>query len=226
MFCGGFNAQRTDDSYPLAERDGKRSVARASPDQEHGRMANRIRFRHRRMGLRLIVTPAHDGGMQCANPKCRTQTRAQAIPVRSGLRERDRIFGKGCVGIDRDEGQIGLDCGDLFGKPGELSFGGLRLRNDDAGRLAPGDRAWGLSPGRIDNRKHAGAAKRGRERRLPCRGHDDDGALHGHRKFQDQSARIGGVILVHAVLMPRQRSQPLRVSRGCSDLEMLRPSKG
>jgi hypothetical protein len=79
--------------------------------------------------------------MQGPDPKGGAQPRHQTIEIAAALREGNGVFRQACLGIDRDQRQIGLARGNLFGKRPEARFDGVRQCNQNRGRLQPLDGA-------------------------------------------------------------------------------------
>ena len=191
VFRGGFDRERADHAHPFAERYRKRRIGGAAADQQHGGVAGGIGVRQGCSLRRVVVKPAHHGGMQGPDPQRGAQARRQAIEIAAAWRERNGVFGQRCPGIDGDQRKIGLSCGDLFRQRLEAGFNGLgRRRDHNRGRLHLLDGARRVGPGGIDDRKHLRGVERCRKRRPVGIRNDNDRALLGHLGNSDRRDRL------------------------------------
>ncbi len=120
--------------------------------------------------------------MQRPDPQRCAQARDQTIEIASAWRERNGVFGQRRPGIDGDQRQIRLPCGDLFRKRLEAGLVGVRQRHQNRGRRQLLDGARGAGEACVDDRKHLRIVERARERRPPGVRYDNDRALLGHLK--------------------------------------------
>jgi hypothetical protein len=102
--------------------------------------------------------------MQCPNSQRGAQARHQTIETARGLRERNGVCGQRRLGIDGDQREIGLGCGDLFRKRRKTGLNRLGHGDENRGRLQLRDGAWGVGPDGVDDREQLRIVKRARER--------------------------------------------------------------